>query len=39
MLPIAVPEDNTYRIALYFGKLQAGDKVWVDDVELITFKR
>lgn len=35
---IAVPENNTYRIALYFGKLHQGDKVWVDDVELIPVK-
>jgi len=35
---ITVPENNTYRIALYFGKLQQGDKVWVDDVELISVK-
>lgn len=33
-----VPQDDMYRIALYFGKLEAGDKVWIDDVELVTVK-
>lgn len=32
---IAIPADDTYRIALYFGKLAAGDEVYVDDIELI----
>jgi arylsulfatase len=35
---IEVPEKDTYRIALYFGKLEAGDKVWVDDIELVPVK-
>ncbi|MBA4140252.1 MAG: arylsulfatase [Segetibacter sp.] len=32
---IQIPADDMYRVALYFGKLAAGDEVWVDDVELI----
>lgn len=32
---IEIPSDDTYRIALYFGKLAPGDEVWVDDIELI----
>lgn len=33
-----VPENGMYRIALYFGKLGAGDKVWIDDIELVPVK-
>jgi arylsulfatase len=32
---IAIPADDIYRLALYFGALAKGDEVWVDDVELI----
>jgi len=31
---IAVPADDTYRIAVYFGKLGSGDEVYIDDIEL-----
>lgn len=33
-----VPADGNYRIALYFGNLKKGDKVWVDDVNLMPVK-
>ncbi|MFT4092730.1 MAG: arylsulfatase [Niabella sp.] len=35
----AAPEDGNYRLAFYFGTLNAGNKVWVDDVELIPLKK
>lgn len=34
----AVPDDETYRIGLYFGGLAAGDDVYVDDIKLIPLK-
>lgn len=37
--PVRITEDGTYRIALYFGKLAAGDEVWIDDVELEVIKK
>jgi arylsulfatase len=33
-----IPENGTYQIALYFGKLNAGDELWIDDVELVPVK-
>lgn len=30
-----IPDDGTYRIALYFGKLAPGDEIFVDDIELV----
>ncbi len=33
-----VAQDGMYRIALYFGQLEAGDKVWLDDIELVPVK-
>ena len=36
---LTVPEDGTYRISFYLGKLEAGDKVWIDNVELIPVKK
>lgn len=36
---VQIPGDDTYRVALYFGKLSAGDKVWIDDVELVPVKK
>lgn len=33
-----IPQKGPYQIALYFGKLKAGDEVWVDNVELIPVK-
>ncbi len=35
---IQIPADDTYRISLSFGKLSAGDEVWVDDIQLIPIK-
>jgi len=31
---IHVPSNGNYRIALYFGKMQTGDVLWIDDIEL-----
>lgn len=36
---VKVPEDGTYRVSIYLGKLEAGDKVWIDNVELIPVKK
>jgi hypothetical protein len=36
---IAIPADDMYRLALYFGALAKGDEVWVDDVELIPVEK
>ena len=33
-----IPADETYRLALYFGKLAAGNEVFVDDIELIPLQ-
>jgi len=35
---IEVPANGPYQLALYFGKLNAGDEVWIDDVEMIAVK-
>ena len=35
----AVQENGNYQLALYFGNLKQGDKVWIDDVELIPVKK
>jgi arylsulfatase A-like enzyme len=34
-----IPSGDTYRIAIYFGNLSAGDKVYIDDVQLIPVKK
>lgn len=34
----AIPQDDNYRVSLYFGTLSAGDTVWVDDVKLTPVK-
>lgn len=34
-----VPEDGNYRLAFYFGTAKPGDKVWIDDIELIPLTR
>ncbi|HEY1114778.1 MAG TPA: arylsulfatase, partial [Chitinophagaceae bacterium] len=36
---LAIPEDGTYRVSFYLGTLEAGDKVWIDNVELIPVKK
>ena len=33
-----VPEAGRYRIALHFGTLASGDKVWIDDITLTPMK-
>lgn len=33
-LALQVPSDGNYRIALYFGTMQSGDVIWIDDVDL-----
>ncbi|MFT3902192.1 MAG: arylsulfatase [Niabella sp.] len=35
----AVPENGSYQLALYFGTLKPGNKVWIDDIELIPVKK
>ncbi|MEJ7692604.1 MAG: hypothetical protein WKF69_06310, partial [Daejeonella sp.] len=35
---IEVPASGPYQLALYFGKLNAGDEVWIDDVEMVAVK-
>lgn len=30
-----IPEKGPYQLSLYFGKLQAGTDIWLDDVELV----
>ncbi|WP_207534542.1 arylsulfatase [Desertivirga arenae] len=35
---VEIPEKAPYQLALYFGKLKSGDKVWIDDVELVRIK-
>ncbi|EDM35342.1 sulfatase [Pedobacter sp. BAL39] len=34
---VEIPADGNYRIGLYFGKLEAGNVVWVDDVTFNTL--
>jgi arylsulfatase A-like enzyme len=34
-----LPDNGTYQIGLYFGSLDAGDELWIDDVELIPLKK
>jgi arylsulfatase A-like enzyme len=34
-----IPENGTYQIGFYFGKLSAGDELWIDDVELVSVKK
>lgn len=36
---LIVPEDGNYRVSFYLGNLEAGDKVWIDNVELIPVKK
>jgi arylsulfatase len=31
---VPIPADDHYRLALYLGKLQAGQEVWIDDIQL-----
>lgn len=31
---VKIPEDGNYKLALYFGALKPGDRVWVDDIEI-----
>lgn len=31
-------ENGPYQIGLFFGKLRAGDELWIDDVELVPVK-
>ncbi|WP_428400367.1 arylsulfatase [Niabella insulamsoli] len=35
----AVPEAGNYRLAFYFGTMKSGNRVWLDDVELITLNK
>lgn len=35
---IEIPDNGPYQLALYFGKLNAGDEVWIDDIEMISVK-
>lgn len=35
---IEIPKDGTYMVALYFGKLSAGNEVYIDDIQLIPIK-
>lgn len=35
---IDVSEDGPYLISLYFGKLNDGDRVWLDDINLVKIK-
>lgn len=32
---VPVPEEGFYRLSFYAGKMSAGDKVWIDNIELI----
>ncbi|HXH98840.1 MAG TPA: arylsulfatase [Sphingobacteriaceae bacterium] len=32
---IEIPDNGPYQLALYFGKLNANDEVWIDDIEMI----
>lgn len=34
-----IPESGAYQIGLYFGKLNAGDVLWIDDVELVAIEK
>lgn len=36
---VQIPADETYRVALYFGNLAAGDEVYVDDIELVPMAK
>ncbi|WP_205702914.1 arylsulfatase [Botryobacter ruber] len=36
--PFRIPGNGPYQLALYFGKLNPGDEVWIDDVELVPVK-
>lgn len=31
-----IPESGNYQIAFYFGDLKAGDKMWIDGVEIVS---
>ena len=33
-----IPENGVYQIALHFGKLMPGNKLWIDDIELVALK-
>lgn len=34
-----IPQNGTYQIAFYLGKLNAGDELWIDDVELVPVQK
>jgi hypothetical protein len=34
-----IPENGTYQLGLYFGKLNPGDELWIDDVKLVPVKK
>jgi arylsulfatase len=36
---LQIPENGTYRIALYFGTTTANTRIWIDDVELVAMKK
>jgi arylsulfatase A-like enzyme len=36
---LTVPEDGNYKVAIYLGRLQSGDKVWIDNVELVPVQK
>lgn len=36
---LVVPEDGTYRVSFYLGKMNTGNTVWIDQVELIPIKK
>jgi len=35
---IEITEDGPYAISMYFGKLNKGEQVWIDNIELIEIK-
>ncbi|TYR37264.1 arylsulfatase [Sphingobacterium phlebotomi] len=36
---IKLPRDGSYRLSIDMGMLQGGDKLWIDDVEILAVKK
>ncbi|OAQ40352.1 sulfatase [Pedobacter psychrophilus] len=36
---IVIPKDGNYRLSLYFGDMQAGEQIWIDQIKLIPIKK
>jgi arylsulfatase len=36
---VIIPKSGNYRLSLYFGKLKAGNQIWIDQIKLIPIKK